>query len=108
VAACLARLRQCLRAADSVTRIESDVLVVLAEDLHDEQDAAGVAYRLLSTIVEPVPVDHVQLRVEMTVGIAMGDPNTPPNTLLAAATEAASNSERGGFHILDLRGFDSL
>jgi PAS domain S-box-containing protein len=108
VTACLARLRQRLRAADSVTRIEPDVLVVVAEDLHDEQDAAGVAYRLLSTTVEPVPVDHVELRVEMTVGIAMGDPNTPPNTLLAASVEAASNSERGGFRILDLRGFDSL
>lgn len=108
VSACLARLRQRLRAADSVTCVEPEVLVVVAEDLHDEQDAAGVAYRLLSTTVEPVPIDHVERQVEMTVGIAMGDLNTPPNTLLAAAAEAASNAERGGFRILDLRGFDTL
>jgi GGDEF domain-containing protein len=108
VAACLARLRQCLRAADSITRIEPHVLVVLAEDLHDEQDAAGVAYRLLATTVEPVPGEQGDLEVGMTVGIAMGDPNTPPNTLLAAASEAATNAEPGGFRILDLRGLDSL
>ena len=31
--------------------------MVVAEDLGDVQDAAGVAYRLLSAAVEPIAVD---------------------------------------------------
>lgn len=106
--ACVDRLRQRLRSADSVTRLDDGVLVVVAEDLDDEQDAAGVAYRLLSTMIEPLPHEGGEIPVAMAIGIAMADGTSLPNSLLAAATQAAAAAEPGGFRMLDMRGLDSI
>ncbi len=104
---CIDRVRQRLRPADTVALVEPDVLVVVAEDLHDEQDAAGVAYRLLSTVVEPVPSEQGPVGLRMVIGVAMADGATPPHALAAASTEAALDArEPGGFKLMDLRGLD--
>ncbi|MBS1836652.1 MAG: diguanylate cyclase [Actinobacteria bacterium] len=101
------RLRQRLRSEDTVTRSAHDVLTVIAEDLGDVQDAAGVAYRLLASVVEPVTLDDgTALEVAMVVGIAVGDASTEPARLLAeaaAATVEARSEGVGGFRILDAR-----
>ena len=105
--ACIDRIRQSLRPADTVALAEDAVLAVVAEDLRDEQDAAGVAYRLLSTVVEPVPGTGEEVAIRMVVGVVMADGATPPHALMAAAAEAASDARAaGGFVLMDLRGFE--
>lgn len=102
---CIERIRQRLRPADTVARPADSVLAVVAEDLHDEQDAAGVAYRLLSTVVEPVPGADELVELRMVIGLAMADGDTPPNALIAASAEAAADARGpGGFVLMDLRG----
>lgn len=97
------RLTQQLRAEDTVTRSSPDVLTVIAEDLGDVQDAAGVAYRLLSVVVEPVVGDA---GVGMVIGIAVGDGSTSPEALLRDVVAAAADARGdgvGGFRIVDER-----
>lgn len=104
---CIERIRQRLRPADTVAQLADSVLAVIAEDLHDEQDAAGVAYRLLSTVVEPVPGENELVELRMVIGLAMADGNTPPNALMAASAEAAADARGpGGFVLMDLRGLE--
>ena len=103
VMACVDRVRQRLRPSDTVARI-ADSLVVVAEDLGDEQDAAGVTYRILSTVVEPVPSSHGPVALSMVAGIAVADGSPPVHKMLATSTEAATRAaDTGGFHLTDLR-----
>ncbi len=102
------RLTQRLRGADSVARAGTGTFAVLAEDLGDAQDAAGVAYRLLAGVVEPVrvPDSGVEIDVALTVGVVVGDGTSSPAAMVGDAAEAAQEARRdggGGFRLLDVR-----
>ncbi len=102
----LDRLSQQLRSSDSVCLAQGDTFLVVAEDLGDEQDAAGVAYRLLSAAVEPVEVAGQELTFPMTIGIAIGDGTVTAAEMFAAAPVALERARldgSGGFRIIDLR-----
>jgi PAS domain S-box-containing protein/diguanylate cyclase (GGDEF)-like protein len=105
------RLSQRLRGSDSVTRTGTGTYSVVAEDLGDVQDAAGVAYRLLASVVEPIRVagpseDGEAVDVALTIGIAVGDGGASPTRILddaATAVEEALRDGAGGFRMLDGR-----
>lgn len=95
-----------LRPNDSVCLGPEGTLAVIAEDLGDEQDAAGVAYRLLSAAVEPINVDGHDVAVVMSIGIAVTDGNQHPDSIIHAAWTACQITREelpGGFRIMDLR-----
>lgn len=100
------RLTQRLRGADTVTRSDNGSFTVLAEDLGDAQDAAGVAYRLLAAVVEPIAVGGEAVDVEIVIGIAVGDGASAPDVVLADAESAARAARAdgvGGFRMIDTR-----
>jgi PAS domain S-box-containing protein/diguanylate cyclase (GGDEF)-like protein len=100
------RLTQRLRSADTVTRSDPSAFTVIAEDLGDPQDAAGVAYRLLASVVEDVLVDGAEVAIDMVIGIAVGDGTSTPERLLtdaATATAEARTDGVGGFRMIDAR-----
>ncbi len=106
MAAVAERLAQRLRSADTVTRSSAAAFTVIAEDLGDPQDAAGVAYRLLASVVEDVLVDGTAAEVDMVIGIAVGDGRSAPETLLEDAARATSEALAdgvGGFRMIDTR-----
>jgi PAS domain S-box-containing protein/diguanylate cyclase (GGDEF)-like protein len=101
-----ARLAQRLRPSDVVCRAEGDSFLVIAEDLGDEQDAAGVAYRLLASVVEPVMIDGVEHSLPLTIGIAVADGAASAEQVLGAADDALAAAKAdgvGGFRIIDIR-----
>ncbi len=101
--ACVERIRQRLRPSDTVAR-SGDAVVVVAEDLADEQDAAGVTYRILSTVIEPVRTDDEPVAVRMRAATVVADGTTPVHKLAPAAAEAVSRAvEDKGFELVDLR-----
>ncbi len=100
------RLAQRLRPSDDVARAEGDHFLVLAEDLGDVQDAAGVAYRLLSTVVEPVLLASREIQLPMTVGIVVADGGSSAEHLTRTAAAALAEARQdgvGGFRIIDVR-----
>jgi len=102
----LHRSIQILRTSDSVCFATDDTFLVVAEDLGDEQDAAGVAYRLLSAAVEPVLVAGGEQSFAMTIGIVVGDGTVSAAQMLDASPESleqAKSDGQGGFRIIDLR-----
>ncbi len=101
-----ARLGQRLRPSDDVCRTDGDCFMVIAEDLGDVQDAAGVAYRLLSTVVEPITIGTREIRLPMTVGVVVADGAASLDGLVetaATALAAARQDGVGGFRIIDVR-----
>lgn len=100
------RLAQRLRPSDDVCRTDGDSFVVVAEDLGDVQDAAGVAYRLLSSVVEPISVGGDQIRLPMTIGVVVTDGAASVDGLVRTAEVALQEARRdgvGGFRIIDVR-----
>ena len=102
------RLGQRLRGSDTVTRSGTGTFSVLAEDLGDAQDAAGVAYRLLAAVVESirVPGTVIDVGVALSVGVVVGDGASSPAAMLADAAEASREARRdggGGFRLVDVR-----
>lgn len=103
----ISRIGQRLRSTDSVVFDDEGRIHVIAEALGDSQDAAGVAYRLLSTMVEPFSVGGKRRFVHMTVGIAVADDRTDPGAAISASSEAlhrALNVGVGSFKLIELRG----
>ncbi|MEI2640662.1 MAG: PAS domain-containing protein [Microthrixaceae bacterium] len=102
----VSRLDQRLRATDSIVIDDAGRIHVIAEDLGDKQDSAGVAYRLLSTMVEPFAVLGEKQFVVLTIGITVGDGRSDAHTMIngaVTALEAAVEHGVGGFNIIDLR-----
>lgn len=99
------RIDERLRDTDQVARVGDAEYFVVAEDLGDVQDAAGVAYRLLSAMVEPVEVSGRTAELGMTIGIAVADASASTGRLLRESQRAldeARGDGSGGFRIVDL------
>ena len=65
------RLARCVRDGDTVARLSGDEFVVLLASLHDAQDAALVAAKIVRTISEPCLISGKELHVSLSIGIAI-------------------------------------
>ena len=66
-----ARLVDCVRAGDTVSRLGGDEFTVIAEGVHLPQDAVALAERLLGDLSRPVEIDGQAVRVGASIGICM-------------------------------------
>jgi len=69
-----ARLTQCVRPGDLVSRRGGDEFTVLLDGLHDRGDALCVADRILARMQTPCDVEGGQLPVAVSIGIAIRRP----------------------------------
>jgi diguanylate cyclase (GGDEF)-like protein/PAS domain S-box-containing protein len=65
------RLCECVRDGDTVARLSGDEFVVLLAGLHDIQDAALVAEKIVTVVSEPCQIAGKELRVSPSIGIAI-------------------------------------
>jgi len=103
---CWDHLFERLRATDTVMRTADDTFLVIAQDLGDEQDAAGVAYRLLAAAVEPFEVAGTAVQLSMTIGVVVADAGSSPARMIEVAGTALAEARAdgtGGFRLVDLR-----
>ena len=68
------RLQSRLRVGDQVARWGGDEFLVLLRDLADERDALGVLERLSAAVAEPIAYEGRELRLTVSVGVAMLEP----------------------------------
>jgi diguanylate cyclase (GGDEF)-like protein len=65
------RIRRAVREADLIFRMGGDEFTVLLENVRGPEEASGVAQRVLDAIAEPVQLEHHEISVTASVGIAM-------------------------------------
>jgi diguanylate cyclase (GGDEF)-like protein len=65
------RIRGAVREADLLFRMGGDEFTVLLEDVRGPEEVAAVAQRMLEAIAAPVQLDHHEISVSASVGIAM-------------------------------------
>ncbi|MGH7336255.1 MAG: putative bifunctional diguanylate cyclase/phosphodiesterase, partial [Myxococcota bacterium] len=65
------RIRRAVREADMLFRMGGDEFTVLLEDVRGPEEAAMVAGRVLEAIAEPLKLQHHEISVSASIGIAL-------------------------------------
>jgi diguanylate cyclase (GGDEF)-like protein len=65
------RIRRAVREADLIFRMGGDEFTVLLEDVRGAEEAGAVAQRVLEAVAEPLQLDHHDISVTASIGIAM-------------------------------------
>ena len=65
------RIRRAVREADMLFRMGGDEFTVLLEDVRGPEEAATVAGRVLEAIAEPLQLEHHEISVTASIGIAL-------------------------------------
>ena len=93
-----ARLRGCLRGADTAARLGGDEFAVLVEDLSDAAEATAVAERVLTALQTPIRLQAREVLAGASIGIALVDPDRAESAeeLLRNADMAMYTAKRQG------------
>lgn len=91
-----ARLREHVRAGDELARVGGDEFTVLLRNVPDERAAAEVASRLLGAVSRPFRVGDAEVRLGMSVGVALSQPEDTADELVARADGALYEVKRSG------------
>lgn len=97
------RLRENVRASDTVARMGGDEFVVLLDDLHSIDDAEGVAHKVVLALQLPFETEGEILRPSASIGLCIyPDHGETADALLKNADEAmyrAKQEGRNSFHM---------
>jgi diguanylate cyclase (GGDEF)-like protein/PAS domain S-box-containing protein len=97
------RMKQRVRAADTLGRIGGDEFMVLLTDLDGPDSAIQVAEGLRQALVEPFVIEGHELSISASIGIALyPDHGTDVDELSRHADEAMYRAKQGGRDRLDL------
>jgi diguanylate cyclase (GGDEF)-like protein len=88
------RLRGCLRPSDTLARLGGDEFAVLLEELHEPEDSARAAQRMLDSLEAPFSLSDREIFVSASIGIAAG--SGEPDTLLRDADLAMYRAKAQG------------
>ena len=92
-----ARLRQIVRAADSVARIGGDEFTFILGNLRERTDAERVARKIVHAIAEPFEIGNKFWSIGASIGIATyPDDAQDYESLVKAADAAMYQSKRSG------------
>jgi len=91
------RLRSCVRQTDTVARYGGDEFTIILPDLHQPEDAAQVAEKILERVVEPVVAGSNSMEISVSIGIAVYPyDGTDIETLLRNADDAMYRAKEAG------------
>ena len=91
------RLHGVLRAGDTVGRLGGDEFVMVCTEVSGPADVMAVAQRLAETLREPVLVGGAELRVRVSIGVALSDESTTrADDLIRNADHAAHRAKERG------------
>lgn len=91
------RLKKDLRATDTVARLGGDEFVVVLPDVPGEQEALRKAELLLLSLANPYQVDHHELYLTASIGIALSNERTVnPKELIRHADMAMYRAKQKG------------
>jgi diguanylate cyclase (GGDEF)-like protein len=99
------RLREALRAGDTVARFGGDEFVILCEDLDSEAEAVRIAERIAETFALPFEIDERRHFLSVSVGVVFvrGGQASAPEVLrdADAAMYRAKGNGKGRFEVFD-------
>jgi diguanylate cyclase (GGDEF)-like protein len=83
------RLKACVRDSDTVARLGGDEFVVLLTELSDEQYAAAVAQKIITSVAKPFTLLGQEFRVTASIGISSYPKDGPDEQTLTKNADIA-------------------
>ena len=83
------RLRGVMRASDTLARFGGDEFTILCPEDHDEEDALGVAERLVGAMADPIVLPSGEIFVSLSVGMALSSGDTVSAAMLLRNADVA-------------------
>ena len=90
------RLRECVRASDTVARMGGDEFAILVRSTRGEQAVDATAHRVLAAIVEPIVLCGKAIAVGASVGFAVRRGNEDATDMLQRADMAMYSVKEAG------------
>ncbi len=90
------RLRVMLRPEDFVARFGGDEFVVFQQNIKSNEEAAGLARRIVEHLSERYKIDNHLVEIGASIGIAMTGPGVSADTLLKNADMALYRAKADG------------
>jgi len=91
------RLRDCLRATDSISRQGGDEFLIVLTDVSDSTDITGVMEKIMALQMEPFHIEGYELTSSLSVGITVyPDDGNDFETLLKKADTAMYHAKDAG------------
>jgi diguanylate cyclase (GGDEF)-like protein/PAS domain S-box-containing protein len=94
------RLRACIRASDTASRLGGDEFIILLPEISHAQDAAICAEKVIQTVGRPYTIDEAELHITVSIGVAVyPEDSTELKTLLQNADSAMYEAKARGRNI---------
>ncbi|MDP9387166.1 MAG: EAL domain-containing protein [Actinomycetota bacterium] len=90
------RLQSAVRPSDTVARMGGDEFVVLCEGVLGELEVVGIAERISQAVEVPFLVDHNEVSLTASIGIALPRGDETPQSLLEQADAAMYQAKERG------------
>ncbi|MCX7627881.1 MAG: EAL domain-containing protein [Methylophilaceae bacterium] len=92
-----ARISTCVRETDTVARLGGDEFAIILTNIHEENDAAVVAQKIIDTLQPPFQVDEHEIYIGASIGITFYRPGQDErDTLLEQADVAMYHAKERG------------
>jgi len=93
------RLVACVRGEDTVSRQGGDEFVALLSEVHQPEDAAVIARKMLQTVARTHAINQHELRVTASIGVSIyPDDGTDAETIVKNADTAMYQAKENGRH----------
>jgi diguanylate cyclase (GGDEF)-like protein/PAS domain S-box-containing protein len=96
LAAAAPRLKQMLRASDTVARFGADEFAILLEDINGERDAVEMSQRLAAVFTRPFVLEGNEHFVTTSIGISLAGGGERPEDLVRDAEAAMHRAKERG------------
>jgi diguanylate cyclase (GGDEF)-like protein/PAS domain S-box-containing protein len=83
------RLKDSLRTSDVVARLGGDEFVVLLQEVHESEEVAMVARKIISAVEQPILLENQECRVTASIGISMYPDDTDDEQALMKNADIA-------------------
>jgi diguanylate cyclase (GGDEF)-like protein len=92
------RLTNAVRPADTVARLGGDEFAILCAPIDRGDELAAIAHRIRRALAEPVrlPATSTTIAIRGSIGTAVADAATTPDSLVRAADAAMYLDKRSG------------